>query len=279
MHSEPYYVYMYLRETDQTPYYVGKGTGSRMFACQQLVNNPENLDLIKIVKDNLSYQESRTLELELIEQYGLEDNKGGIMQLLPTVVSRRRKVTAEERLANEKIRIQKKFDRAQKQTARDASLLASKKLRLKRRVEKKEEKRKQQQILSVTRAQSRQAALTTPKVVPGKRKLCPCCLVKPVAICYTKNSKTYYRKKCDQCSRKRRKPAPAGWIRSGYKKKPGCEKCGFRFTFPEQAEVFHLDGNVNNNDWVNLKTVCLNCAVAVKHSGLAWKASGLTPDS
>jgi hypothetical protein len=111
-----------------------------------------------------------------------------------------------------------------------------------------------------------------------ERKLCPCCRVKPVAVAYHKYGRIYYRSRCWICYKKKRKPLPPGWLKSGYTKKEKCEKCGFKFRHAEQAHVFHLDGNENNNNWVNLKTICANCAVAVKHSNLPWKASGLTAD-
>jgi len=114
-----------------------------------------------------------------------------------------------------------------------------------------------------------------------ERKLCPCCHVKPVAVNYIKYGKTYYRNKCDQCYRKKKKPLPAGWLRTGYKKKDKCEKCGFRFKHTEQSAVYHLDGNSANNDWFNLKTICANCAIEIQYSSLGWKPDGrekLTPD-
>lgn len=106
------------------------------------------------------------------------------------------------------------------------------------------------------------------------RKTCPCCNLKPVAINYKKCGRTYYRKKCDQCYRKKRKPAPPAWLRSGYKKKDRCEKCNFRFKFAEQSHVYHLDGNTSNNDWFNLRTICANCAIEIEYSNLGWR-----PDS
>jgi len=112
-----------------------------------------------------------------------------------------------------------------------------------------------------------------------ERSICPACRIKPVAICNRRGGKEHYRNRCDQCYRKNRKPAVAGWIRSGYKKKEKCEKCGYRFMHGEQAVVAHVDGNIDNNSWVNLKTVCLNCQIAIKHSNLPWKISGgLVPD-
>ncbi len=110
------------------------------------------------------------------------------------------------------------------------------------------------------------------------RPTCPCCLTKPVAIINHRYGKTYYRKKCDQCYRKKKKPLPAAWVRSGYKKKEVCEKCRFKFRHPDQASVFHLDGNVNNADWVNLKTICANCQIELAHSTMKWKPAKISAD-
>jgi len=71
---------------------------------------------------------------------------------------------------------------------------------------------------------------------------------------------------------------PPGWLKSGYKKKEKCDKCGFRFKHTDQASVYHIDGNSNNNDWTNLKTICANCGIDVKHSKLPWVPSDLVPD-
>lgn len=110
------------------------------------------------------------------------------------------------------------------------------------------------------------------------RPMCPCCLNKPVAISNYNRGKVYYRNRCDQCYRHNKKPAPAGWIKSGYVKKDKCEKCSYRFTSSEQSVVYYVDGNTKNNAWTNIRTICLNCDVAVKHSNLPWKPSNLTPD-
>lgn len=112
------------------------------------------------------------------------------------------------------------------------------------------------------------------------RKLCPVCRQRPVAINCIKNEKTYYRKVCDVCSRKGKqlRPVPPAWVRSGYKKKPHCEKCGFKAKYPEQLGVFYVDGNLKNNNWSNLKTICLNCQQEVYKSRLPWRESPLEPD-
>lgn len=107
------------------------------------------------------------------------------------------------------------------------------------------------------------------------RPLCPTCRTKPVAINYIKEEVTHYRGQCDTCLRqgKKIKPASPGWARAGYKKKTNCEKCGFTAKLFSQLNVFHVDGNLKNNDWVNLKTICLNCTEEVYKSKLKWKPS------
>lgn len=108
------------------------------------------------------------------------------------------------------------------------------------------------------------------------RSLCPDCHSKPVAINYIRNGITYYRSKCDACIRKfaKIKPKPPLWVKAGYKKKPHCEKCGFVAVLPnDQLHVFHVDGNLKNVEWANLKTVCLNCQPVIYKSKLPWKPS------
>jgi hypothetical protein len=113
-----------------------------------------------------------------------------------------------------------------------------------------------------------------------ERKLCPSCRQRPVAVNYVKNEKTYYRRLCDVCGKLKanQKPKAPAWFISGYRKKPHCEKCGFKAKFADQLAVFYVDGNLKNNDWSNLKTVCLNCQVEVFKLKLPWKAGPLLPD-
>jgi hypothetical protein len=113
------------------------------------------------------------------------------------------------------------------------------------------------------------------------RKLCPTCNQRPVAINCVKNEKTYYRKVCDICSRigKKLKPKPPSWAQSGYTKKVQCERCGFKAKYvPDQLGVFYVDGNLKNNNWLNLKTVCLNCQQEIYKSKLPWKPAPIVPD-
>ena len=112
----------------------------------------------------------------------------------------------------------------------------------------------------------------------SERVLCPCCKILPVAINYVKDGRTYYRKKCNPCYRKHKKPLPSSWVRSGYAKKDACEKCRFRFKFSEQAFVVHIDGNIENCDWTNLRTICANCQIEMSHSTMKWKPAKITAD-
>jgi transcription elongation factor Elf1 len=112
------------------------------------------------------------------------------------------------------------------------------------------------------------------------RGICPACNQRPVAVNSIKKGVRYYRKMCDICIRadKKMSPKPAAWQLAGYKKKPQCERCGFKFKLPKQSVVFYVDGNLKNNNWVNIKTVCLNCQEEVFNSRLPWKRSPLVPD-
>lgn len=100
----------------------------------------------------------------------------------------------------------------------------------------------------------------------------------PVALNYYRKEKAYYRTACTGCIHKKRKPTPEvpGWIRSGYKKREHCDRCGFKFKHIEQSNVYHVDGNLNNNNWVNLKTICLNCQPEITKT--RWKPGDLKPD-
>lgn len=114
-----------------------------------------------------------------------------------------------------------------------------------------------------------------------KRRLCISCNVNLQAVNYIDpDGITHYRNRCSACVRKDRKlkPEPPAWQRSGYKKTPTCEKCGFKFKFLEQSVVFHVDGNLKNNNHFNLKTVCLNCQQEIYKSRLPWKPAAIVPD-
>jgi hypothetical protein len=76
------YVYAYLRN-DGTPYYIGKGIGSRAFTGPHNVTIPSK-DRILILAENISDKEACDLETQLISQYGRKDLGTGILRNLTT---------------------------------------------------------------------------------------------------------------------------------------------------------------------------------------------------
>jgi hypothetical protein len=113
------------------------------------------------------------------------------------------------------------------------------------------------------------------------RPICTKCSKKPCAVNYRKGEKVYYRKTCDSCARKTHKQKPIQqprWQSAGYKMQGHCEKCGFVASFPQQLTVHFVDGNLNNTDWRNLKTVCQNCIIELKINGIGWSNSDLVAD-
>jgi hypothetical protein len=112
------------------------------------------------------------------------------------------------------------------------------------------------------------------------RPICPECKQRPRAIAYHKYDRIYYRSMCTWClnkSRKKKAPTPL-WKTAGYKKKPTCDRCGFRARYSAQLMVYHIDGNLNNSNLRNLKTICQNCAIEVKKSDSVWTLGDLEPD-
>ena len=74
-----FYTYLYLRE-DNTPYYVGKGSGNRAFISSGHVTRPPR-DRSRIVVFNLdSEQEAFETEKELIRNWGRRDIGTGILR-------------------------------------------------------------------------------------------------------------------------------------------------------------------------------------------------------
>lgn len=111
------------------------------------------------------------------------------------------------------------------------------------------------------------------------RPLCSACRGNPAAINYKSGDKIRYRKVCASCSRKgkRGKEIPA-WVKAGYKKKSICERCNFKAKSANQLFVFHIDGNLKNNDWTNLRSVCANCRIELNNTKTTWRESPLIAD-
>ena len=109
------------------------------------------------------------------------------------------------------------------------------------------------------------------------RPLCKCG-IRPKAINYKRNGKTYYRKLCETCMSKGVGYGIPRWKRSGYKPKSQCEHCGHKSPYPEVFLVYHVDGNLSNCRTTNLKTICHNCSKILSKQGVGWKRGDLLPD-
>lgn len=109
------------------------------------------------------------------------------------------------------------------------------------------------------------------------RNLCKICQKRPVAINYHKEGRAFYRSKCDHCARGSSE-GKMSWELAGYKKKPSCDKCGFKSSQLEVFNVFYVDGDLKNTRFTNLKTVCANCQRVLHKEGVRWRQGDLKPD-
>ena len=73
-----FYTYAYLRE-DGTPYYIGKGTGSRVYDKRRTINKPK-ADKILFLKRNLTEEEAFKHETYMISVFGRKDIGTGILR-------------------------------------------------------------------------------------------------------------------------------------------------------------------------------------------------------
>ena len=73
-----YYTYAYLRE-DKTPYYIGKGTGDRIYSTNRRVNPPKDKSRIIYLKQNLTEDEAFRHEIYMIDVFGRKDLGTGIL--------------------------------------------------------------------------------------------------------------------------------------------------------------------------------------------------------
>ena len=76
-----FYVYAFLRE-DDTPYYIGKGTGNRAWIKRRRISPPADVSRISILFENLTETEAFSEEIRLIEFYGRQDLGTGCLRNL-----------------------------------------------------------------------------------------------------------------------------------------------------------------------------------------------------
>ena len=73
-----FYTYAFLRE-DKTPYYIGKGTGNRIYSTNRRVKPPKDKSRIIYLKQNLTEEEAFRHEIYMIAIFGRKDLGTGFL--------------------------------------------------------------------------------------------------------------------------------------------------------------------------------------------------------
>jgi superfamily II helicase len=109
------------------------------------------------------------------------------------------------------------------------------------------------------------------------RPLCKCG-IRPRAVNYKKQGQIFYRSLCEICMSRGLYAGIPRWHRAGYKMKSVCDRCGYRSEVQDIFRVYHVDGDLNNCRFSNLKTVCANCRVLLSREKSGWRQGDLIAD-